>query len=94
MLVTVPLVALATLAAAGVGLFTQLRPTVLLSVGIGMVLAVVVGARPFGLLTLRLLTVSTKLRSARVLRIVRRLEGADDVTLVCYDVHLAVRPRT
>jgi hypothetical protein len=93
LLVTVLLVALLALAAAGVGLLMQLRPAMLLSVGSGMILVVVVGARPLGLLTQRLLTVSTKLRSARVLRIVRRLEGADDVKLVCYDVHLAVRPR-
>jgi hypothetical protein len=93
LLVTVLLVALVALAAACIGLLVQLSPTVLLFVGIGMVLTVVVAARPLGLLTQRLLTVSTKLRSARVLRIVRRLEGNDDINLVCYDVHLAVRPR-
>jgi len=93
LLVTGLLVALLALASATVGLLMELRPAVLLCVGASLVLAVVVGARPLGLLTQRLLTVSTKLRSARVLRIVHRLEGHDDIRLVSFGVYLAVKPR-
>jgi hypothetical protein len=38
-----------------------------------------------------MLTVSTALRSARIVRIVRRLDGLEHIQ---YDVHLSVRPRT
>ena len=90
MLIAVLLVALAALASGVVGLFMHLRPQVVLAIGVGFVALVVVGARPLGLLAQRLLTVSTALRSARVLRIVRRIEN--DYVIV-YEVHLSVRPR-
>ena len=90
LLIAVLLVALAALASGVVGLFMHLRPQVVLAIGVGFVALVVVGARPLGLLAQRLLTVSTALRSARVLRIVRRLEND---YVIAYEVHLSVRPR-
>ena len=90
LLVAVLLVALAAIGSGAVGLSMHLRPQVLLAIGVGFVVVVVLGTRPLGLLAQYLLTVSTALRSARVLRIVRRIEHQDTIA---YEVHLAVRPR-
>jgi hypothetical protein len=90
LLVTILLLALVALGAAAVGFFMQLGPVGLLAIGGGFALVVVVGGRSLGLLAQRLLTVSTALRSARILRIERRLESFEYIR---YDVHLSVRPR-
>jgi len=58
----------------GIGLLVQLRPATLLSVGVGLVLVVVLGERPLGLLTQRLLTVTTS--TSRCARVRRRIAFA------------------
>ena len=89
MLVTVALLALMALSAAAIGLFADLRPLTLLVIGGAFVGTMVVAARPLGLLTQVLLTVSTSFRSARVLRVVLGLER--DGQVACYAVYFNIR---
>ncbi len=92
--VTVGLFALVALGGSFVGLALHLGPGVLVALGLGTIVAVAVLARPLGLLTQRLLTVSTACRAAHVLRIVRSVRGGGD--RVRFDVYLRIgllRPR-
>jgi len=89
MLVTVALLALMALSAAVIGLLVDLRPRTLVVIGGVFVGIILVAARPLGLLTQLLLTVSTSFRSARVLRVVLGLERAGEIA--CYAVYFNVR---
>ncbi len=89
-LVTVFLVAVMAVASAVIGFFMHLRAEAVLGTAAAFLLLIIVGARPLGLLAQRFFTVSTDLRSARVVRIIRSLTGGGD--RVCYNVYLNVRP--
>jgi hypothetical protein len=90
--VAVLFVSLLVLAAAGIGFFAHLTPTVLIGV-VGAVVALLMFAvRPLGLLVQRLLTVSTSFVEARAHGVVRSASpvAASAKDTICFEVHVDV----
>ncbi len=81
------LASLAAVTTVALGLFTNLKPSAVLTLAGVLVVALGIGSRPLGYLLQRTMTVGVDFRHAKVKRIIRRIEESG---AVCYYVHLDV----